>query len=52
MSTPLSKAEQDRIANSVVRVCANGHPIVMYSARRDQPEPPCPACHRVQRDAS
>ena len=40
--------EQARIANTVVRVCAQGHLIVMYSARRDQPEPPCPVCGRMQ----
>lgn len=40
--------DQARIAHTLVRVCANGHPTVTYYARRDQPEPPCPACGRVQ----
>lgn len=44
----MDPAEAARIANTVVRVCAAGHPIVMYSARRDQPEPPCPTCGRKQ----
>jgi len=33
---------------TVVRVCANQHPAITYIAKRDQPEPPCPVCHRVQ----
>jgi rubrerythrin len=39
-------ADEDRarIVNTIVRTCANGHPVVTYYARRDEPEPPCPAC--------
>lgn len=44
----MDPAEAARIANTVVRVCARDHAIVMYSARRDQPEPPCPTCGRKQ----
>ena len=44
----MDPAEAARIANTVVRVCARGHAIVMYSARRDQPEPPYPTCGRKQ----
>ena len=37
--------EQDRITNTIVRVCNNGHPSVTYYARRDaDPPTPCPVC--------
>lgn len=41
-------SDNQNIHNVLVRVCANGHALVMYYARRDQPEPPCPACGQVQ----
>ena len=44
-------ADLARIALTLVRVCANGHPTVLYYARRDEPEPPCPSCGAVQRRA-
>lgn len=33
--------------NTLIRVCAKGHAAVTYVAKRDQPEPPCPACGRT-----
>lgn len=44
-----SQADQARVAQTIVRVCANGHQAVTYYARRDAPEPPCPVCQRVYR---
>jgi len=46
----VTKDEQDRIAETKVRVCAKDHPTVTYYVRRDGPEPACPAC--VVRDQS
>ena len=40
----MTPSEQARREQTVVRVCAKGHPVVMYYARRDQPEPECPRC--------
>jgi len=37
-------SEYERITNTLVRVCAKGHSVVIYYVRRDQPESPCPAC--------
>jgi len=28
----------------VVRICAKGHPAITYVVKRNEPEPPCPAC--------
>lgn len=44
MSPPLTPAEREQKEQTVVRVCANGHSALLYYARRDQPEPACPAC--------
>lgn len=44
MSGPLTPAERAAKENTIVRVCANGHSTLLYYARRDQPEPACPAC--------
>lgn len=50
MSPPLTKDERAAKENTVVRVCANGHGVLLYYARRDQPEPPCPACAAAKRE--
>lgn len=39
-----SEEEQKRVSETVVRVCAKGHPTIMYYARRDKIEPSCPSC--------
>ena len=31
-------------ANRIVLVCARGHSVVTYSAKRDAAAPPCPVC--------
>jgi hypothetical protein len=46
--TGQERAETARLRHTLVRICAAGHPIVLYYVRRDQPEPPCPTCGRVQ----
>ena len=33
--------------NPVIRVCKNGHPLITYTDKRDDPQP-CPICGRVQ----
>lgn len=33
--------------NPIVLICARGHSVVTYTARRDQPPPPCPICKWV-----
>ena len=40
----MTAAELSRIANRIVLLCARGHEVVLYGARRDEPPPPCPAC--------
>lgn len=42
--TQPSLSDYERKTQTVVRVCAKGHPVILYYVRRDQPEPPCQAC--------
>ena len=49
MSGTLTPAERAAKENTIVRVCANGHPTVTYYVRRDQPEPGCPACIKKEK---
>lgn len=42
--THLTPAERDRLEQTIVRVCARDHGPTVYYVRRDQAEPPCPAC--------
>ncbi len=43
MRTP---EEQARLANTIIVQCANGHVLIQWSSRRDQPVP-CPVCGRI-----
>ena len=43
-ASTLTPLERERIAQTIVVVCAQGHDAVTYYARRDQPMPPCPRC--------
>jgi hypothetical protein len=48
----MTPEEEARISQTVVCVCAAGHPLVTYYGRRDQPELPCPKCGQVQQRPS